>query len=427
MGSFGGSQVMRLASNLVLTRLLFPEAFGIMALIQVVLTGLALLSDTGLRVSVVQNARGDDPDFLNTVWTVKVIRGIVLWLAACALAVPMARIYDEPLFAQLLPVVGLTAIARGFMPTAILTADRHMRFGRVTVINLTNQLLTILVSIGLAWLLNSVWALAFGVVFGAVSNLLMARLFLPNSRNQLHWDTNIMKGLFGFGKWILLGTVASYVVNNADKIILGAFISLEDLGVYNIGLMLSVLAYKICGGLKTKLLMPVYRMRPMRGNEINRRKTFMMRRLISGSGIAVTAVLAFLGIPLIEFLYDDRYALAGPIVVLFCLSLIPRIIMVGMGDLLLVNGDSWRAMHLTIAQALVQVPLLWFGVQWFGLGGAIMAPAVAVLAIHPLRLHYARRYEGWDGLGEAGLLLLGVIPAGLACWLNWDAIAPLFR
>ena len=339
----------------------------------------------------------------------------------------MAALYGEPIMSQLLPVLGLTLILKGINPTAIATADRHMRFGRVTVIRLTSQFITIAASILLAWLLESVWALVWGTLAGAVSNQIMARVFLPNSLNRFHWDGEIVRELFGFGKWILLGTAASYAVNNADKMILGAFISLEELGIYNIGLMLAMLAFKICGALKTKLLMPIYRMRPMQGNEANRRKTFAMRRLISGAGIAAMAVLAFVGIPLVDFLYDERYALAGPIVVLFCLSLIPQIITLGTGELLLVSGDSWRAMHLTVARAVVQVPVLWFGVQWFGLAGAILAPAIAVIAVHPLRLHYARHYEGWDGVGELALLLLGVLPAGLACWLHREELAALFH
>ncbi|HBB84471.1 MAG TPA: polysaccharide biosynthesis protein, partial [Sulfitobacter sp.] len=81
--SYGGAQAIRLASNLILTRLLFPEAFGLMALIQVVIVGLTLFSDVGIGPSIAQSKRGDDRDFLNTAWTIQAIRGGCLWLAAC--------------------------------------------------------------------------------------------------------------------------------------------------------------------------------------------------------------------------------------------------------------------------------------------------------------------------------------------------------
>ncbi|WP_416670812.1 oligosaccharide flippase family protein [Egbenema bharatensis] len=63
---YGGSQVLRFGSNLLLTRLLFPEFFGLMGLVNVFIIGLALFSDVGIGVSIVQNKRGEEPAFANT-------------------------------------------------------------------------------------------------------------------------------------------------------------------------------------------------------------------------------------------------------------------------------------------------------------------------------------------------------------------------
>src|SRR2546421_7848298 len=75
----GAGELIRLAKSLVLTRLLFPEAFGMMSLVGVVMYGLQMLSDVGLVQAIIRDKRGDDPDFLNTAWTMQVIRGAVLW------------------------------------------------------------------------------------------------------------------------------------------------------------------------------------------------------------------------------------------------------------------------------------------------------------------------------------------------------------
>ena len=105
---FVASQGIRFGSNLILTRLLFPEAFGMMALVTVAMVGLGNFSDIGTGPAIAYNRRGDDPDFLDTAWTLHVIRGVLLWLATCALAWPFARFYGEPMLAQLLPVAGLS-------------------------------------------------------------------------------------------------------------------------------------------------------------------------------------------------------------------------------------------------------------------------------------------------------------------------------
>ena len=62
LAGYGCNQVLRFGSNLLMTRLLVPEMFGVMAIASVVMTGLAMFSDLGLKPSVVQSRRGNDPN-----------------------------------------------------------------------------------------------------------------------------------------------------------------------------------------------------------------------------------------------------------------------------------------------------------------------------------------------------------------------------
>src|SRR5690554_1654660 len=97
MGGYGTAQLLRLASNVILAKLLFPEAFGLMVLVAIFMQGIAMFSDIGILPSIIQNKRGDDPAFLNTAWTIQVIRGVLIWIVACIGAYPYALIYNEPL------------------------------------------------------------------------------------------------------------------------------------------------------------------------------------------------------------------------------------------------------------------------------------------------------------------------------------------
>ena len=86
IGSFGLSQGLRLVSNLLLTRILFPEAFGLMGLVNVLLIGLAMFSDVGIGPAIARSPRGDERDFLDTAWTLQILRGLLLFFMGCALA-----------------------------------------------------------------------------------------------------------------------------------------------------------------------------------------------------------------------------------------------------------------------------------------------------------------------------------------------------
>jgi O-antigen/teichoic acid export membrane protein len=96
IASYGTSQILRFGSNLILTRLLIPDVFGLMALVYVFISGLHLFSDIGIGTSIIQNKRGDDPVFLNTAWTMQVIRGVGLWICSLLIAWPVAAFYAKP-------------------------------------------------------------------------------------------------------------------------------------------------------------------------------------------------------------------------------------------------------------------------------------------------------------------------------------------
>jgi hypothetical protein len=72
------SYALRLCSNLILARLLAPEAFGLIGLTMAVVTALYLLSDIGISQSIVREAEGDTPPFLHAAWRAKILRGLVI-------------------------------------------------------------------------------------------------------------------------------------------------------------------------------------------------------------------------------------------------------------------------------------------------------------------------------------------------------------
>lgn len=185
---FGGQNILRLASNLILTRLLFPEAFGLMSLVMVFLTGLALFSDLGVNVSIMQHKRGEDRAFLNTAWTLQIVRGVLLWLVCCAIAWPAAQIYQEPQLLRLLPVAGLAAVIGGFTTTKIAVANRNLQIGVQVMTGLGAQSIGIVIMVALAWVWRDVWALVVGGLLGALLQNILQHRLIPGPANRLHWD-----------------------------------------------------------------------------------------------------------------------------------------------------------------------------------------------------------------------------------------------
>ncbi|WP_417727190.1 oligosaccharide flippase family protein [Roseovarius sp.] len=427
VAGFGGSQVLRLASNLILARLLFPEAFGLMAIVSVIIQGLMQFSDVGVSPAIMQSKRGDDPAFLNTAWTIQALRGAGLWLVACALAWPVSVIYDDPLLMQLLPVAGLSLLITGFNPTALDSAKRHLRWGRVTGIEFAVQITGIVAAVALAWWWQSVWALVVSGVLSAVVALALFRMFLPGADNRMRWDRSAAKELINFGKWIFLSTICGFLFNQADKLILGKYLSIEVFGVYNIGFFLASFPMLLGTMLTWRLLIPIYRELPPHESAANFAKLRRMRFVVTGALMALTAGFAVLGVWLIGIMYDERYTMAGAVVVLVACMQIPQIIVMTYDQASLAAGDSRRFFTLTLTKAVAMIAALLAGLEWGGLMGALLGYGAAMLLAYPVVIWLARHMRAWDPLHDALMAGLGLALMALAVWLNGEALADLAR
>src|SRR5215212_8946226 len=95
VAGYGASQLLRLGAIIIIARLLAPELFGIMTIINSVRTGLELISDVGIGQNVVQNKNADDPNFWNTAWSLQLVRGAILFVLCLAASAPLAYFYDS--------------------------------------------------------------------------------------------------------------------------------------------------------------------------------------------------------------------------------------------------------------------------------------------------------------------------------------------
>lgn len=424
-GSYALMQFLRLASNLILTRLLFPEAFGLMALVSVFMVGLAMFSDMGVGPAISQSPRGDDPDFLDTAWTIQVARGVLLWALTAVLGWPAAHFYGAPELAALLPVSGATLFLSALIPTRYDTANRHLLLGRVTALDLVSQVCGIVVMVVLAAVLHSVWSLVLGAVVGAMLKLLLMHWGLPGHRNRLRWEPRAGAELVHFGKWIFLSTACGFLLAQGDKAILGAFLHLDALGIYNIGYFLASFPLLLGGAVTGRIMIPLYRdHHPASGGQDFTRLR-RLRLVISGGILLLLGAMIVGGPALVALLYDPRYAGAGAIVVAVALVQMPMAIGITYDQSALAAGDSRNYFLVMAARAAVQTAAFLAGVWAGGLGGALLAQGLAMCVMHAAIVWLARRHRAWDAPLDAGLALLALAGLALALLLHGAELASL--
>ena len=233
------SMALRLGSSIVLTRLFMPQYFGLMTLLTTVIVGMNLFSHVGLQESIIQNPRGEEPVFLNTAWTLQVIRGLGLCLLTIPLAWPVAHFYREPQIVLLLPLLGFGCLIAGFSSPSLLLLSRHLGVGRLSALELVTQFVQFAVTWIWALFQPSIWALIAGRLISEACRSGISYLLLPDVGPRFTWDKESVHALIKFGRWILIGTALTFLALQSDRLILAKLISLQMLGVYGIAFSLS--------------------------------------------------------------------------------------------------------------------------------------------------------------------------------------------
>lgn len=242
--SFAARYPLRLGSNLILTRILMPDAFALMAVVAVTHQGLQLLSDIGLAQSVIRDKRGEEPHFLRVVWTAQIMRGACLVAALILLGIAVshwgatlarpASVYADPRLPAMLWVSSLVIGFGSFESTCRLLALRRLLVARNTQIELVNAVSTICSSIALVYLTQSVWGMIAGLVIGGFVSLALSHIMLSGPRMSLVWDRDILGELWLFGRWLIGSSTAGFLLQNSDKLVFGALMDKTTFGVYAI-------------------------------------------------------------------------------------------------------------------------------------------------------------------------------------------------
>ena len=413
---YGTSLALRLGGNLILTRLLTADAFGLMSLVGVFLAGLDMFSDLGVGPSIVQTRRAEDKSFLDTAWTLQVARGFALWAIACAIAWPLAWLYGEPTLTALIVVLGASVAIGGLASIKLFTANRKLMVGRLTLLDLITQVLGLAVMVIWAWLHPSVWALVGGALVSGLSRCVLSHVALPGVRVRLHWDRGAAASLLHFGKWILLSTLLTFLAGQADRLVFGKLVSLEMLGVYSIGLMIASLPPQLLGQLSNAIVFPAYAEIVNRGQSLGPQVARVRPPLMMGAGLVFSGLVAA-GPQLIEIVYDPRYRDAGWVVQLLGVGGWFFALEMTNGAALLAIGEArWvaAASGAKVLSMIVSIPLgFWLG----GFPGAVLGYAAAEVARYAASA-YAVAYAGMRGW-PLDLWLTGVgalaCTAGVAC------------
>lgn len=230
-------QILRIGRLVVLARILAPDDFGLMGLALLTLATLQTFSESGFHTALIQK-KGSVEAYLNTVWTVQVLRGAALaglmWLVAPAAVV----FFDAAEALPLIRVIALALFLQGFTNVAVVLFQRELEFHRQFAYQAIGTFVDFVVVVGAALWLRSVWALVIGLLAGELARVIGSYAFHAY-RPRFAIDRAKIGELWRYGRWIFGSTILVFLCTQGDDIVVGRVLGTAALGFYQLAYRIS--------------------------------------------------------------------------------------------------------------------------------------------------------------------------------------------
>lgn len=397
----------RLASNLILARLLAPQAYGLLGSAMAVMTTLEWLSDLGVQPALVRHPRGAEAAYLQTGWSVGLFRGTVITLAAIAAATPMATFTYQPALATILIALAFRPALFALRSPGMPTLRRNLNYRGLFIDEIAQTAIGTAVSVGLALATHSIWSIVAGTLAGALTGIVVSYWLCP-IRPRFLWDRPAAREIGHLGRQVFLNTLVMALWMNLDRLLGLRFITLPQMGLYavawNLASVLETLVTRACDVYFSMLV--------RRGDTAAQDK---WHAKICGRAVQFGVPLGMAAVAfsprVITLLYDSRYAAAGPLFAVLMARLLVRSLGQVQFQYLLARAEVHTATRAYVVALVVQAALFFALVPRFGATGLALAALGSTTAFTLVQTWLLSRRTGW-GLGGFAWTCAGMI-AGL--------------
>jgi O-antigen/teichoic acid export membrane protein len=417
MIGYGGTQIIRTASTIILARLLLgPKEFGLVALVNVFLSGLDMLSDLGIGMDVVQHRRGDDPDFINTAFLIQVGRGLILWMIATALAYPFAMFYKQPALLWLAMVGAISTGLRGLTSGSVWTMTRHVQLRKLTILTLVSEGAGFLAALIWAIASPSAWALVVSRVASALVYMVGTHVVAEN-RVSTRWDPKAAREILYFGAGIFISTATYFLCGEAERLVVGKFVNLVELGCFSLALTLSGVATTGLRQIISQVFFPLMaqKVRDDPERAASHYKTVRLGLLALSACLVVGFIVGSRWI--VALLLGPKYVMTGWILQLLGFRGALELFTAATSSMLFTVGTARYAATGNVTKICFMAAGLAIAFTHFGFTGAVWILALSPIAAYiPLLVGMQRYFKSamrMELASFAALLIIGVVTAGL--------------
>jgi lipopolysaccharide exporter len=416
MSGSAAEQAFRFGRNLLLARLLAPEAFGLMAIILSCCSLAQVLTAIGVREAVIQSPFGAERTYLNGVWWLSAVRGFGIWVIAFFSAPFIATFYEDPALVPLLRVAFTSMLVMGWLSPRSYVALKEMRYHQWALVQNLGGILGVATTITLAFFMRGVWALVIGYVAEAVFRVLISFIvcpFLPN----LKFNDEHSKALWKYTSGLFGLPLLTLIYSEAAVFVVGKVCTKEELGLFALVIALGRNPSSLLVDPLRGVLMPTFASLQNQPDRLNR-VLLQITAAIVLPALAIAAFVSFNAAEILAIVYGNAYAQAAAVLAITVICEVVAVANLPLTALFIAGGRPQLQRRFAVIRAVGTVVLLYPMVKKFGLVGAALAPMLALVFAFGFQLARVREIAPLDIKAYVlifGRGLLFALPA-LAGW-----------
>jgi O-antigen/teichoic acid export membrane protein len=400
--------------NIILARMLGKADFGLAAIFAMTLSLLEFTGRMSFGQQIIQAKEGDSEPFQATSHAFQFVIAVVGAILMYALSHPLAQAFKVPQFAWAFAILALVPLARGFEHLDYFRQQRELNFLPSILCDLVPQALITLAAWPLTLWLKDFRVIVWLMIGKAVSGILMTHLLAKRSYRWA-WQQDCVKSMWAFGWPLLLNGLVIFASQQSDQLLVGAFVSLNDLAAYALAFSLVSIPWFVFAQVGASLMLPILS-RVQDDPEVFRQHYRDCMGYVAVGAVTMTLPLIIAGEQLVRFFYGDKYTGTGALMALLGASFAARFLRLVPSLASMARSDTINELYSNLARGL-SLPLAAFvclmggSVAWVA-ACALFAELIAVV-VSVLRLRHRQGVPLGD-TARAFIYVVGFLSAGLA-------------
>ena len=315
------SQVTRLVRGIIVARVLGPEMMGIAFSMLIVVDFLERIISLNPGITLVQDRKGGSRGFRHTLQLILLLRGVAFALAALALAWPLAWLSSLNQAEYLLGFFAIAAIPalRGLKHVDVFRQLRNRRYVPAAIVTTVPEFISMIAVVLLSLTLSTFWLPIVGRIIGSIA-VIVTSFAVAKRKFGLAFDSGHIRRIFRFivpligaGLLVFLSIQGSrLLLQFAPRLFDSITYTMDDVGYFGVALLLCMLPESVGARIISSTWNP--QLARLRDDPVRFQRVFVEMQSVSYTMAAAGMVLLGAGSVWVSLLYDESYAVAGPLV-----------------------------------------------------------------------------------------------------------------